>query len=99
MTGADALGALQLAGGDVPGALSSYTRALQIAEGLAAMEGSRITPATQEQVAGANRRVGELLMRNGSKDAGLEKLRKALEIYRRLAPNPAVAELTRQLAQ
>jgi len=52
-------------------------------------------------VAAANRRVGELLLRNGAKDAGTEKLRKALKIYRQLSaaePSPAVAELTRELA-
>jgi serine/threonine protein kinase len=99
MTEANALGALQLEAGDVPGALFSYTRALQITEGLAALEGSQITPGTREEVAAANRRVGELLVRNGAKDAGLEKLRRALDIYRQLGANPEVAELTRQLAQ
>jgi serine/threonine protein kinase len=99
MTAVNTLGALQLAAGDVPGALSSYIRALQITEGLAALEGSQITPGTREEVAAANRRVGELLLRSGAKDAGLEKLRKALEIYRQLSADPEVAELTRQLAQ
>ena len=39
--------------------------------------------------------VGELLLRSGAKDAGAEKLRKALKIYRQFSaaePNPAVAE-------
>ena len=99
MTAANTLGAIQLQAGDVPGALSSYARALQITEGLAALEGSQITPATREEVAAANRRVGELLLRSGAKDAGLEKLRKALDIYQQVGANPAVAELTRQLAQ
>ena len=99
MTSTNTLGAIQLEAGDVPGALSSYTRALQITEGLAALEGSQITAATRAEVAAANRRVGELLLRNGAKDAGLQKLRKALDIYRQLGANPEVAELTRQLAQ
>ena len=109
MIAANMLGAVQLKLGDVPGALSSYTRALQITEGLAALEGSQITPATREEVAAANRRVGELLLRNGARDAGLEKLRKALSIYRELTANPstgnaatdnpAVTELTRLLTQ
>lgn len=98
MTAANTLGTLQLAAGDMPGALSSYTRALQITEGLAALEGSQITAATRAEVAAANRRLGDLLVRNGAKDAGLQKLRKALEIYRQLGANPEVAELTRQLA-
>ena len=96
---ANMLGTVQLNAGDVRGALSSYTRALQITEGLATLEGSQITSATREEVAAANRRVGELLVRNGAKEAGLEKLRRALEIYRQLSANPEVAELTRQLAQ
>ena len=99
MNEANVLGALQLAAADVPGALSSYTRALQITEGLAALEGSQITSGTREEVAAANRRVGELLVRNGAKDAGLLKLRRALDIYQQLGANPEVADLTRQLAE
>ena len=104
MVAANTLGSIQLKLGDVPGALASYTRALQVTEALAAMEGSQLTPETMEEVAAANRRAGELLVRNGARDAGLEKLRKALRIYQELAAdpsasNPAVAELTQQLAQ
>jgi serine/threonine protein kinase len=99
MTATNTLGTLQLAAGDMPGALSSYTRALQIIEGLAALEGSQMTPAARDEVAAANRRVGELLVRNGARDAGRDKLRKALDLYRQLSAGPAVAELTRQLAQ
>ncbi|HSR06696.1 MAG TPA: serine/threonine-protein kinase [Bryobacteraceae bacterium] len=101
MVAANALGAAQLNLGDLAAATSSYTRALQVTEGLAALEGSQLTSATLDEVAAANRRVGELLLRSGAKDAGAEKLRKALKIYRQLSssePNPAVAELTRQLA-
>jgi len=102
MAAANALGGVELKMGDVPGALSSYTRALQITEGMAAMEGSHLTPATLEEVAAANRSVGELLIRNGSREAGLVKLRKALRIYQELSsetPNPAISELTGLLAQ
>jgi len=101
MVTANALGAAQLNQGDLAGATSSYTRGLQVTEGLAALEGSQLTPGTLDEVAAANRRLGELLLRSGAKDAGTEKLRKALKIYQQLsasAPNPAVAELTRQLA-
>jgi eukaryotic-like serine/threonine-protein kinase len=99
MTSANRIGAIQWEAGDVPGALSSYTRALQLTEGLAALEGSQITPGTRQEVAASYRRVGDLLLRSGAKDAGLGKLRQALEIYRQLGANPEVAELTRQLAQ
>jgi len=101
MVTANVLGAAQLNQGDLAGATSSYTRSLQVTEGLAALEGSQLTPGTLDEVAAANRRLGELLLRSGAKDAGTEKLRKALKIYQQLsasAPNPAVAELTRQLA-
>ena len=101
MVAANALGAAQLNQGDLAGATSSYTRALQIAEGLAALEGSQLTSGTLAEEAAANRRVGELLLRSGAKDAAAEKLRKALKIYQQLStsePDPAVAELTRQLA-
>jgi tetratricopeptide (TPR) repeat protein len=101
MVAANALGAAQLNAGDLAGATSSYTRALQVTEGLAVLEGSQLTPGTLAEEAAANRRVGELLLRSGAKDAAAEKLRKALNIYRQLStsePNPAVAELTRQLA-
>jgi len=101
MVVANALGADQLKLGDVRGATASYTRALQITEGLAALEGSQLTSATLDELAAANRRVGELLLRSGAKDAGTEKLRKALKIYQQLGaaePSLAVAELTRELA-
>ena len=101
MVVANELGADQLKLGDLRGATASYTRALQITEGLAALEGSQLTSATLDEVAAANRRVGELLLRSGAKDAGTEKLRKALKIYQQLSaaePSPAVAELTRELA-
>ena len=101
MLAANALGAEQLKLNDLTGATASYTRALQITESLAALEGSQLTSATLDEVAAANRRAGDLLIRTGAKDAGTEKLRKALKIYQQLsaaAPNPAVAELTRQLA-
>jgi len=101
MVAASALGAAQLNLGDLTGATSSYTRALQVTEGLAVLEGSQLTPATLAEEAAANRRVGDLLLRSGAKDAAAEKLRKALKIYQQLStsePDPAVAELTRQLA-
>nr|MDP9113070.1 protein kinase [Acidobacteriota bacterium] len=101
MVASNALGAAQLNAGDITGATASYNRALQVTEGLAALEGSQLTAATLDEVAAANRRVGELLLRSGAKEAAIEKLRKALKIYQRLSTselNPAVAELTRQLA-
>jgi tetratricopeptide (TPR) repeat protein len=96
---ANLLGATQMDAGEIPAAISSYSRALQITEGLAAMEGSQVTTGTREEVAAANRRVGELLLGNGARDAGLGRLRKALEIYRQLRAGPEVAEVTDELAQ
>jgi serine/threonine protein kinase len=104
MLAARKLGAVQTQGGNFSGALASYNRALQIAEGLATLEGSQVSVATREEVAEANRRVGELLLRNGGKEAGTAKLRKALQIYQELSDNQlistqAVAELAKQLGQ
>jgi serine/threonine protein kinase len=104
---ADELGALQLQTGDLLAALSSYSRELQAAEALLALEGTNTGVATRQAVAEANRHVGEVLVRNGARDAGTAKLRKALEIYQQLSaqhPDSAtagqsMAEIRQELAQ
>jgi serine/threonine protein kinase len=103
---ADDLGALQLRSGDLLAALSSYSRALQAAEAWLALDGAKSSPARQA-VADANRHVGQVLIRNGAREAGMAKLRKALEIYQQLsarqpdseAMGQSVAELRQELAQ
>jgi serine/threonine protein kinase len=104
---ANGLGALQLQTGDLLAALSSYSRSLQVAEALLALEGSNTSAATRQAVAEADRHVGEVLVRNGAREAGMAKLRKSLEIYQQLsAGHPdsasagqAVAELRQELAK
>ncbi len=60
MLAAQKLGDLQAQDGNLSGALTSFRRALQIAQTLAALEGEQISQATQEELAGANRRVTEI---------------------------------------
>jgi serine/threonine protein kinase len=107
VSAANELGALQLQSGDLLAALSSYSRALQAAEALLALEGTKTSAAARRAVAEANRHVGEVLVRNGAREAGMAKLRKALEIYQQLsagqsdsaAAAQSVAELRQELAQ
>ncbi|HEY4361734.1 MAG TPA: protein kinase [Bryobacteraceae bacterium] len=74
------VGFAQIAAGDRLAALSSFSRALQAAEGLGAgAESKRL-------VAECNFDVGETLSRNGAGEAAVAKLRKALEVYRELVP-------------
>ena len=98
METANALGAAQLNVGDLAGATSSYTRALQAIEGLAALEGSQLTAATLAEEAAANRRVGDLLLRSGAKDAAAAKLRKALNIDRQLSTSEPIPRSPNSLA-
>jgi tetratricopeptide (TPR) repeat protein len=81
------LGLTQFAAGDRLAALSSFSRALQMAEGIPAVADSR------RVVAECNFEVGEVLARNGAEEAAAAKLRKALETYRELAPEAPRAAL------
>ena len=75
---ASKLGAIELEQGNLLAALSHFTRALRIAEGVASAEGASVN------VADANAQVGEVLLRNGARAEGVAKLRKAISIYRNL---------------
>ncbi len=77
------IGGIELERGNFLAALSNYSRALQIAEGAAAVDGANPSEATRMTVAGANADVGEVLLRNGARAEGMAKLRKALGIYHR----------------
>jgi tetratricopeptide (TPR) repeat protein len=79
------LGSIQLQAGDLLAALSSFSRVLQAAEQALTIEGAQASVATRQAVADANRRVGEVLIRNGAGTEGGAKLRKALEIYQQLS--------------
>jgi len=70
----EGLGRAQLQNRDVLGALASFSRALQVAEG----------PGNPRDLASANFWVGTVLAYNGETEAGEAKLRKAFELYRDL---------------
>lgn len=88
MLAARRLGLAQFKAGNLLAALASFSRALQVAEGLQALEtqsGSAASPQTRRAVAECNFEVGEVLAGNGAPEAAVAKLRKALETYRDLA--------------
>jgi serine/threonine protein kinase len=97
---ASKLGGIELARGNLLAALSNFSRALQLAEGIAAQEGANASEETRLAVASANVQVGEVLMRNGARNEGAAKLKKAMGIYRELGKvdraTAMEAELRRQ---
>jgi serine/threonine protein kinase len=88
------LGLAQLRSGNLLAALASFSRALQIAEGLLEQDpGGHL----RAEVAASNLYVGEVLARNGAPEAALAKYRKAFELYREIAGSTVqVRELTPQ---
>jgi serine/threonine protein kinase len=80
MLAARRLGLAQFTSGNLLAALASFSRALQIAEGL-----QNAGPQTRLAVAECNFEVGEVLARNNAPEAAVVKLRKALDAYRELA--------------
>ncbi len=74
------VGLTQVTAGDLLAALTSFSRALQVAESLPA------SPEARRTVAECNFEMGETLARNGAGEAGVAKLRKALATYRELVP-------------
>jgi tetratricopeptide (TPR) repeat protein len=93
------IGGIELERGNFLAALSNYSRALQIAEGVAAVDGTNPSEATRLGVAGANADVGEVLLRNGARAEGMAKLRKALGIYRELGQDDRAGALEEKLRQ
>ena len=87
------LGAIELDRGSLLAALSDFSRALQIAEGIAATEGANPSEETRLTVADANANVGEVLLRNGARNEGAAKLKKAMGIYRELGKEERAAAL------
>lgn len=81
---ASKVGEFEMERGNLLAALSNFSRALRIAEGLAAMEGANPGEETRMTVARTNAQVGEVLLRNGALAEGVAKLKKALGIYREL---------------
>ncbi len=80
MLAARRLGLAQFTAGNLLAALASFSRALQVAEGL-----QNASPQTRLAVAECNFEVGEVLARTNAPEAAVVKLRKALDFYRDLA--------------
>jgi tetratricopeptide (TPR) repeat protein len=73
------LGLAQYARGNLRAALSTFSRAVQLAET------SGIDADSKHLLAAANLSMGEVLVRNGETDAGTARLSKALELYKEYA--------------
>lgn len=93
------IGAIEFKRGSLLAALSNFSRALQVAEEIAASQGPAATVETRLSVADANANVGEVLLRNGARAEGVSKLRKALGLYRELGRDDRAAALEDQLRQ
>jgi serine/threonine protein kinase len=91
------IGEIELGRGNLLAALSSFSRALQIADGLAAAEGANVSEQTRLTVAFANAQVGEVLLRNGARAEGVAKLKKALGIYRELGQDERAGAVEEEL--
>jgi tetratricopeptide (TPR) repeat protein len=92
---ASKIGAIELERGNLLAALSNFSHALRIAEGLAAMEGA--SEETRLNVADTNAQVGEVLLRNGARAEGVAKLKKALGIYRELGKDDRAIALEEEV--
>jgi serine/threonine protein kinase len=91
------LGAIELERGNLLAALSNFSRALQIAEATAAAEGANANEGTRLALADANAKVGEVLLRNGARNEGSAKLKKAVGIYRELGKDERAGALEDEL--
>jgi len=91
------LGAMELERGNLLAALSNFSRVLQIAEAAAAADGANVSEETRLALAAANARVGEVLLRNGARNEGAAKLKKAMGIYREMGRDERAEELEVEL--
>ena len=82
------LGRAQFRSRDPLGALASFSRALQVADGQFSKTPSQ---AAKRDLASANYYVGSVLAYNGETEAAASKLRKAFELYREVAGHPVRA--------
>jgi serine/threonine protein kinase len=96
---ASRIGEIDQERGNLLPALSNFSRALTIAEGLLAMEGANASEATRLSVADTNAHVGEVLLQNGARAEGVAKLKKALGIYRELGQVDRASALEEQMRQ
>jgi tetratricopeptide (TPR) repeat protein len=91
------LGAIELGRGNLLAALSNFSRALQIAEATAAAEGANASEGTRLALADANAKVGEVLLRNGARNEGSAKLKKAIGIYREMGKGDRASALEEEM--
>lgn len=96
---ASKIGGIELERGNLLAALSNFSHALRIAEGIAAKEGANASAETRLNVADTNAQVGEVLMRNGARAEGVAKLKKALGIYRELGKSERASALETEMRQ
>jgi len=96
---ASKIGAIELERGNLLAALSNFSHALRIAEGLWATEGANASPETKLTVADTNAQVGEVLLRNGARAEGVAKLKKALGIYRDLGKDDRASAVEEEVRQ
>jgi tetratricopeptide (TPR) repeat protein len=94
---ASKIGGIELNQGNLLAALSHFSRALKIAEGITRVEGVNATEETRLTLADANARVGEVLVQNGARAEGVAKLKKALGIYRDLGRKDRVSSIEQEV--
>jgi len=87
------VGLTQFAAGNLVAALTSFSRALQIAEALPP------SPELRRSIAACNFEMGEVLAANHEPEAAAATLRKALDLYRDLAGSPQRASVRDRTAQ
>jgi tetratricopeptide (TPR) repeat protein len=85
------LGLAQFSAGNLVLAETSFSRALQVAEGL-----QPVSPDTRRVVAECNFEFGEVLAGNKEPEVAVAKLRKALDTYRELAGSTGKAPVVDQ---
>ena len=87
------VGLTQFAAGNLVAALTSFSRALQIAEALPP------SPELRRSIAACNFEMGEVLAANREPEVAAATLRKALDLYRDLAGSPQHAPVRDRTAQ
>jgi serine/threonine protein kinase len=87
------VGLAQFAAGNLVAALTSFSRALRIAETLPP------SPELRRAIAGCNFEMGEVLAANHEADVAAATLRKALDLYRDLAGSPRSTSVPQRTAQ
>jgi serine/threonine protein kinase/tetratricopeptide (TPR) repeat protein len=99
MSAYERLGSTQYVVGDLKGALHSYQRYLDVAQGLFGQTGGSGSPDARRAIARADEEIGKLFALSGRRDEGLTRLRRALTVYEQLlAADPNSASLRRSVS-